>query len=161
MKQEDEPWESKSVPKMVGVIHFDGGCWPNPGGKARYAWTLDYHEVGDDRNPTPVARGSGEVKDGKVKTNNVAEYGGLRAALQWVGRLEGYILDRLIIRGDSQIVINCVQHERAHATKPHLAVLHRQCRELLDALAEKGWFVELEWIPREQNAEADALAGAV
>ena len=60
------------------IIYFDGLCYPrNPGGVAAYGY-LVY------RNSELIHKGFGAVGEGKGMTNNVAEYEGLLAAMQWI-----------------------------------------------------------------------------
>jgi ribonuclease HI len=87
-----------------------------------------------------------------TETNNVAEYraliAGLEAALPFAAR-------RLCVRADSKLVVE--QMRGAWKVKDaNLRLLHTRARELLLAYDE----AEFEWIPREENTEADLLANA-
>ena len=134
---------------MKVALYFDGGCWPNPGGRAAYGWHI--RDLAADGDPL-IACGSGEVI-GAVRSNNVAEWEGLLAGLRWLSSCLPE-LTSLVIRGDSRLVINTLTN-RWRCKKPFLTALRAACREILDALA-CDW--EAEWLPRQQNRLADTLA---
>lgn len=138
------------------VLHFDGGCWPNPGGRMAIGWHLD------DENGDRVAEYGGHippVRSGGSEwaSNNVAEFEALLAGLRWVAAARWASVGRLVVRGDSQLVVE-VAGGNWQARKPHLAPLAEACRSIVVQLREAGVDVELEWVPRAENAEADALA---
>lgn len=130
-----------ATPRIEGILHFDGACWPNPG-PSSCAYVL---LVGSRRFAKRVDLGFG--------TNNTAEYNGIIAGMnealrQGVTRLEVY--------GDSKIVIEGVRKMRPWSKgKPHLEALKADAQALVRKFAHG---VDLNWVPREQNAEADALA---
>jgi ribonuclease HI len=125
---------------------FDGSCWPNPGGTATWGFVLtgpvglDMRESGVVKHPAP--------------TNNVAEWAALWMGLSYIAdyppRTPGLTL---VIRGDSQLVLNQLTGRwRCH--KPWLAAIRDRCLALLDGL---GLEWSAQWTPREENTEADAL----
>lgn len=125
------------------TIYFDGLCQPvNPGGVATYGYVVyQDNEV--------IKKGYGVVGEGKEMTNNVAEYTALKKAMEWVTS-QG-IRDKITIKGDSQLVINQLKGKwkvKSQTSKNFVP----QIRELL-----KDKEVELVWIPREKNSEADKL----
>jgi ribonuclease HI len=129
-------------------LFFDGACEPvNPGGVATYGWIiLDRGEV--------LADGCGVHCEGPRATNNVAEYVALGFGLRrlqdlgWGGRLSVY--------GDSQLVIKQLAGEWA-CNKPHLRKLRDRCLDILHGICP-GKSYTLTWVPREENAAADALS---
>jgi ribonuclease HI len=129
------------------AVFFDGACEPvNPVGVATFGWRL----VGPDGQV--LASGHGEVCRGPAATNNVAEWHALLRAVRfladqgWKGSLQ--------IHGDSPLVINQL-NGRWKCHKEEL----RRCRdECLELLARLVW--QALWVPREENAEADALSRA-
>jgi ribonuclease HI len=130
------------------VLHFDGGCWPNPGGVTRYGWHLDTAEgvrVADSSGVYPA--------EGEARTNNTAEWAALEAGLRWLSKLR-LPINTLLILGDSQLVVRQFKGEWK-CKKPWLLEFRESCRELLGGL-DVG-HVSVEWRPREENAEADAL----
>lgn len=83
------------------VLHFDGACWPNPGGTATFGWIL-LSPFGAE-----VASGNGVAATGSDATNNVAEYSALLAGLRSVVDMDPEA--PLVIRGDSKLVINQIE----------------------------------------------------
>jgi len=124
------------------VIYCDGLCEPkNPGGIATYGWVIHYRGK--------LARtGNGFVCKGDGATNNVAEYSGLIAALQ-------YLVDKnyhapITVLSDSQLMIRQLNGEY-RVNSPRLLPLYQKAKELVSGFED----VRFEWIPREQNTEAD------
>lgn len=143
---------------MAGLtyeLRFDGSCWPNPGGRAGYGWVLFVHDPENHDEPALVADGCGPVTapQGGTTTNNLAEWAGLRAGLEWVYCLR-MAVGRLLIHGDSQLVIEQLTGGMK-CKKPHLRVYLDACRELLQSLPYQ-W--EAAWLPRERNDHADRLS---
>ncbi len=133
------------------MVYFDGLCEPvNPGGVAAYGFVIY-------RGGRRIAEGRGIVGAGyrgDDVTNNVAEYAALARALEWLIE-NGYAGEDLVVRGDSQLVIR--QLQGAYAVRSaRLAPLHRRVRELLSRFPR----ARFEWVPREENAEADSLSRA-
>lgn len=121
------------------VVHVDGGARGNPGPAAIAA---------------VVATPEGEVieRSGEAigeATNNVAEY---RALLLGIERARALGASELELVGDSELVVRQVRGEY-RVKDAGLRPLHAQVRAALDEVAE--WSIRN--VPREQNAEADAL----
>ena len=129
---------------MNFTLYFDGLCEPrNPGGIATYGWLLL-----DERGEV-IQEGHGVEARGPKATNNVAEWSALEHGLRAAAALRP---ERLLIHGDSKLAINQLTGEwRTHAA--HLRPYRDRCRELL-----KGCDWQARWVPREQNAAADALS---
>jgi len=127
-------------------VHFDGACQPpRGGGVATFGFTiegvgLDYEECGLATRPYS-----------ERATNNVAEYVAAIRALEWL-RSRGY-RGEVVLSGDSQLVIRQVRGEY-EVRKEHLKAYHSR---LLQLVAEFR-AVRFEWIPRQENARADALS---
>ena len=151
------------------TLFVDGGCEPNPGGVASCAWVL-YH--GQER----VADSHHIVADGTPSaTVNVAEYCALGYALSWLND-QGW-RGSLRVKSDSQLVVNQVLGKWKVKAK-HLKPYRKRIWDLMDKLDLERIDTEnegvlygpdgdlnpttspcvLEWIPREQNKEADALS---
>lgn len=130
------------------TLYFDGACWPNPGGRAAYGWHV--------RNAAGelLACGSGPISE-PFHSNNVAEWEALRRGLTWLVPLARPGMSHLAIRGDSRLVIKCL-NLKWRSKVPVLREKRDACRELLSELP-CPW--EARWMPREMNAFADALAG--
>lgn len=131
------------------ILNFDGLCDPvNPGGVATYGFLVRHggrviHEAhGLASPPRPTS------------SNNVAEYGGLIAALRWL--VDAGLQDApAIIRGDSKLIILQARGDWG-VKSANLRALNEEARRLLALLPR----ARLEWVPREQNAEADELSRA-
>ena len=122
------------------VAYTDGGSRGNPG-PAGYGVRLE------DASGTLVAELSGALG---VATNNVAEYRGLLAAMEWACE---HGVTSLRVRSDSELLVK--QMKGLYRVKhPGLQPLHRQAQQL----ARQVGRVTFEHVRREQNAEADRLA---
>jgi ribonuclease HI len=132
------------------AVHFDGACEPvNPGGYECGAYVLaPYPHIPGLEDGLQGARCYG--KDPGT-SNNQAEYRAAIDALRAV-HAAGYT-GPLILRGDSQLVIKQAAGEWA-CNGLHLQALLAELRQLAGLFEA----VQFEWIPREQNAHADALS---
>lgn len=120
-----------------------------------------YIDGGARGNPGPAGYGVHVVDDNGVvlaqlyeaigaATNNVAEYRGLLAALEWA-LAHGHA--RVHIRSDSQLLVH--QMNGVYRIKNEgLLPLYRQARQLMARIGR----VTLEHVPREANREADRLS---
>ena len=123
------------------IIEADGGSRGNPGEAAGGAVVID--------------RDSGEilVELGVYighATNNVAEYHGMIAALEF---LETHDAQAPVhVRMDSKLVVEQMSG-RWKIKHPDMQVLASRAREIIGMRR-----VTFEWIPREQNSRADAAA---
>ena len=136
-------------------LFFDGACEPfNPGGTASYGWILK-------KDGKELKSGHGVIGSGEGMTNNVAEYSGLIYGLEEFLKLN--LQEKILIKGDSNMVINMISGKwgwnkkkskwQPHEKLPHLKELLNQALSLLKKIE-----YEVEWIPREENKEADALS---
>lgn len=127
------------------TIYFDGLCEPiNPNGVATYGYVI--YQDGKS-----IKKGCRVIGEGRGMTNNVAEYSGLKRALEWLN--EQNINDDIItIRGDSMLVIKQMSGDWQvkSATSKHFVPI---IKELV-----KNRKVNFQWIPREENSEADMLS---
>src|SRR3984957_8647193 len=134
------PFAEPERPAKMHTAKVDGASRGNPG-PASYAVVM--------RKPD----GSSEFEIGKYvgrATNNVAEYFGLIAALDYAA---SHGIDRLRIQSDSELLVRQMQG-RYKVKSPDLRPLHERAQRLARGLA----FFEIQHIPRELNSEADALA---
>jgi ribonuclease HI len=83
-------------------------------------------------------------------TNNEAEY---RALLRALEAAERYGFRRLRIHSDSQLLVRQLEG-RYRVNSPQLRALHEKAKERLAGFDH----VQVEHVPRERNARADALA---
>lgn len=120
--------------------YFDGGARGNPGPAGYGVYIVD-----DQGNVLSEQHGSLGTA-----TNNVAEYRGLIAALQWA---VDHDLKSLTVRGDSQLI---VEQMRGNYKVKHegLKPLYLQARMLVMQIGD----VRFEHVRREQNRDADRLS---
>lgn len=129
------------------ILMFDGLCEPyNPGGIATYGFVV--YQDGVKLHEEGGFVGAGILGDDV--SNNVAEYTALIKGMEYIIKM-GYN-GPLTVRGDSQLVIRQMRGEYAVRAR-RLIKLHEKAREL----AQKFESVIFEWVPREENAEADKL----
>jgi ribonuclease HI len=122
------------------TVNCDGAARGNPGPAGAGAVVV----AEDGAVLAEVAEGLGET------TNNVAEYTAVIRGLEEAQRLGAR---EVLLRSDSQLLINQLTG-RYRVKAPHLQPLHRQVRDLIGSFDR----VDLEHVPRERNAAADALA---
>ena len=127
------------------VVYCDGGSRGNPGPSAIGAVILD--PASDP--PRRLATVSERIG---ITTNNVAEYRALIAGLEAAAPFRAR---RLRVRADSKLVIEQVKGTWK-VKQPHLRPLLDEARALLRGYVE----VDLQHVPRAQNADADALVNA-
>ena len=136
------------------MLFCDGLVEPvNPGGWACWAWLA--------RSPkgNALREAHGCIGHGDGMTNNIAEYHAVIEALTYTVTRAGVLAERrmgVTVYGDSQLVIRQITGEY-QTRQPHLAELRRQVLALADELGHAGVSVEFVWIPRDENADADAL----
>lgn len=127
------------------IVYCDGACEPkNPGGVATYGWAAYWR--GNLR-----AKDCGVVCEGDGATNNVAEYSALIAALKFF--INKNFPGPLTVRSDSQLVINQMIGKWAVKSESVL-VYYQQAKHLAGKFSE----IHFEWVPREQNEQADQLS---
>jgi ribonuclease HI len=112
-------------------------------------------------NPGPAGAGAVIVSaDGHIvakigkflgdSTNNVAEYMGLILGLK---RAKAMGIKEIEVLSDSELMVKQLAGDYA-VKADHLKPLHDEARELLKGF---GW-IEVRHIPREENAQADAMS---
>ncbi len=122
------------------TAYFDGGSRGNPGPAGWGAYI-----VNDDG--TVLAELSGALG---VATNNVAEYNGLIAALQWAA---DHDVSALSVKGDSLLLVEQMRGNykvKNEGLKP----LHMKARMLVMQIGN----VSFAHVPREKNKDADRLS---
>lgn len=127
-------------PAGVYVAYVDGASRGNPG-PASYAVVL---HAPDGATKFEIGKYVGRA------TNNVAEYYGLIAALDYAASEK---IPRLRVRSDSELLVRQMQG-RYRVNSPDLRPLHERAQKLARSLA----YFAIEHIPREQNSAADDLA---
>ncbi|MGQ0535730.1 MAG: ribonuclease HI family protein [Methanobacteriota archaeon] len=122
------------------VLEFDGACSGNPG-------PMGIGVVLRIPGARPVEVGEGLVGTG---TNNIAEYSALVRGLRLAAERG---VRRLLVRGDSQLVIRQMNGEW-RVNDARLAELHEEATALSRAFEQ----VRYEWVPRERNTRANELS---
>lgn len=133
----------------VYTLHFDGSCWPNPGGTAAYGYKL--------QTPTGTLRDHGVIGTGPNMSNNVSEYFALCKGLESFLEINKASYCILRIYGDSQLVIN--QMNKKWKIKEGLYKEYADKAVGLKITARKrGAIVSFDWIPRDKNEDCDILS---
>jgi ribonuclease HI len=137
-----EPESSSARLDGVYTANIDGAARGNPG-PASYGLVL--------RRPDGTPLESLGKYIGR-HTNNVAEYYALIAALDYAAA-NG--IKRLCVQSDSQLIVNQMKglYKVRH---PDLRPLHERAKKMAAGLEAFA----IQYVPREQNREADAAANA-
>lgn len=132
--------------------YFDGCCEPiNPGGTASYGAVVfkDGAKIWECSRIFRPAKGRE-----RETSNNVAEYSGFKAILEFL--IDGGMnKDKILIRGDSNLVIQQM-FGTWKMRGGHYIEVALECLELLKSFSR----VKGRWIPREENSIADELSKA-
>ena len=124
-------------------IYCDGACEPvNPGGVG--TWGFIAYQEGE-----VLYKSYGLVGKGEGQTNNRAEYHAVLHALRWAYQ-KG--LAQVDVYTDSRLVVQQIKGEwrvRSESLQP----LWIKCQKAKDHVN-----YSVNWIPREQNEEADRLS---
>jgi ribonuclease HI len=128
-------------------VYFDGLCQPvNPGGIACYAFLIK-------RNGKIAHSEYGLATEpfSENSTNNVAEYTALIKALEWLSNFS-WADEPIRISSDSKLVVSQLNGEYKIKSKRIIPLFNK-------AVALKNTIpnIEIRWIPRTENREADAL----
>lgn len=134
---------------MVEIqVYFDGLCQPvNPGGIACYAFLIK-----SDGKVIHKERGLAAEPFSSGATNNVAEYTALVKALEWlISSKMGQ--QHVHVKGDSKLVISQMRGEFKVKAKAIIPLFQKA------ALLRKEFAdISFQWVPREENREADKLS---
>ena len=135
-----------SEPKLIAFI--DGACESvNPGGTASYGVMVKSNEVTVFTDSAAVGSGSG-------MSNNVAEYSGLIAFLEWY--IQHADNSKAIVYSDSSLLINQMT-DYWRARRGLYLPYYKRAWEIIHRNSLKDR-IEYRWVPREQNQEADKLS---
>jgi probable phosphoglycerate mutase len=127
---------------MTIVAYIDGGARGNPG-PAGFGVRIEQPDG------TLIEEFCGSIG---VATNNVAEYRGLIAALEWAKQ---HGLNELQVRSDSLLLVQQMLG-RYKVKHPGLQPLHTEACRLVHEIGR----VAFEHVGRAHNADADRLANA-
>jgi ribonuclease HI len=125
-------------------VWIDGLCEPvNPSGTACIGYIIK-------KEGKVLAKTSQVVGRGKGMTNNVAEYTALIQALEKIQQL-GLARQEILVRSDSKLVVNQM-NGNWEVKAPLILPLNRKAKTMTTTMN-----IKFNWVPREQNTEADAL----
>lgn len=125
-------------------VWTDGLCEPiNPGGTGCAGYVIK-------KNGKVVEQGSESLGASKDMTNNVAEYSALIRALQVIKKL-GLDKEKILLRSDSKLLVSQMKG-KWKVRGARIVPLYSKASELA-----KGLDMIFQWIPREENEEADRL----
>ena len=128
-------------------VYFDGLCQPiNPGGISCYAFI-----VKSDERIIHSDYGVAAKPFSEESTNNVAEYTALAKALQWL-LANNFNSNKVEIKSDSQLVVNQLTGDYKVKARRILPLF----KQVL-FLKTKFKDIQIKWIPRDMNREADTL----
>jgi ribonuclease HI len=137
------------------TLYCDGLVEPtNPGGWGCWAWLA----IGPQG--TRLKQAGGCIGRGPDVTNNQVEYTAVLNALRYTTSRIALLRERglqVLLRTDSQLVVRQVEGAWA-CRSPRLLPLRDQVRQCAEALRQGGVPVVCEWVPREQNTDADTLS---
>ena len=122
------------------TAYIDGGARGNPGPAGYGAYIVD--ETGAVLAELHGALG--------IATNNVAEYNGLLAALEWAVE---HGIGALHIKADSLLLVEQMRGNY-RVKNEGLIPLHQRARGLVGRIGH----VTFDHVPREQNTQADRLS---
>lgn len=143
-------------------VYFDGLCRPyNPGGIACYGFVIKKYITYTTNNLSNEGQTihseyglAAEPYTNDAGSNNVAEYTGIIKALEWMLLNKiGEDKEMIIVRGDSQLVVNQIKG-KWKVRAPRIVPLHQKVMSLIS----KFKVIDIEWVSREQNKEADRLS---
>lgn len=128
------------------TVYYDGACAPvNPGGAC--GWGFVVYQDG-----VKLHEAAGALAADPKNSNNVGEYLAVFMALRWL-KDNGHAGDHVRMHGDSLLTVNQLSGRWKAKGGAYLDV-YQATRRQLDHFAD----IAFNWIPREQNAEADALS---
>ena len=139
--------EEDSVRRITA--YFDGCVEPmNPGGHGSWAFIVRHGDGTTVGIP-------GYCGSGPHITNNCMEY---RAFLELLRCLEVLAPSHMVIRGDSKLVVEQMSG-RWGCRAGLYAPLYREALGFLARVRKTHLSIRVQWVPREENEEADRLAG--
>jgi len=142
--------QQKKLAKDRLKIWIDGACEPiNPGGTASYGVVVKH------RGKVLFSECK-VIGEGPAMSNNVAEYSGLIAFLEWYIPLKARFntKQRPVIYSDSRLLIKQMSKEW-RARKGLYLPYYNRARNLI---RQNNLDLSFWWVPREQNEEADTLS---
>jgi ribonuclease HI len=133
-------FSAPAKPEHFVVAYTDGGARGNPGPAGYGVYISDEH----GHKLAELSQYLGN------QTNNVAEYSGLLAALEWAVQ-NGHRAAQVV--SDSELMVKQLRGEYK-VSNPTLQELHAKAKRLISQL---DWF-DVKHVLRGQNKEADRLA---
>ena len=129
-------------------IYFDGACEPNnPKGIATYGFVI--YRDGEKLNE---GKGLACEPFSYQASNNVAEYTAMIKALEFIIEI-GLTKEEITIHGDSQLAIRQMTGWYSVNAERIIPLYKKACE-----LARQFKKLQFQWVPREENGEADDLS---
>jgi ribonuclease HI len=127
------------------AVYFDGSCNPNPKGEMGWGCVIEKHGVVlfEDCDSCWAHEGN---------SNNVAEYLGLKMALEWI-LANRDPNEKMLVLGDSNLVVNQMNGEWK-IKEGRYRDIAIECQELMRKLPNASF----QWIPRHKNQRCDDLS---
>lgn len=133
------------------TVFIDGACEPvNPKGTASYGLVVY-------RGKARLFTKSAIVGSGEGMSNNVAEYSGLIAFWEWLDE-QPSVAEEIVIKSDSQLLIKQMRGEWQVRGSLYVPYHLKAMGYLATNLAIHKDKIRFQWIPREENWEADRLS---
>ncbi len=130
------------------VAQVDGACEPiNPGGTGSYGLVIY-------RGDCQIYRGGNIIGSGENISNNVAEYAGLLALLEWC--IVSQVKEPVWVFSDSKLLIEQM-NGRWKAKHGRYFPLYQKANAVIDEHGLRS-LLRYQWIPRQENTEADGLS---
>jgi ribonuclease HI len=129
---------------------FDGMCQPvNPGGIACYGFVI---QKKDQTDRIYEEGGIALTPFSDESSNNVAEYVGIIKLLEWLSKNK-YENSPILIQGDSQLIVNQISGKYKVRSEKLMSYYYKS-----KSLIKNFDNLEIEWICRDNNHDADDLA---
>ena len=124
------------------IVYCDGLCQPtNPGGIGTWAYTIAFDDISLHRY--------GVLGEGS--TNQMAEYKAIVEALRKLIE-NGWNTEETILYTDSEMAVGQLMGHKKANRGEYLALFF-EAKDLMERFSN----LKLQWVPREENQEADRL----
>jgi len=134
---------------MMLLIHTDGAIrGGNPGGHGVGGYVIKII----DKDMVRIEKGTIDLGKPPDMTNNISEFAAVYAAMVHVIKL-GLTQIPIVVKSDSMLVVKQMTN-KWNCTVPHLIAL----RDEIKRITKDFKHLEYQWVPREENTEADEVS---